>query len=332
MNVDGSRGGQGDRAWVVGFWVLSFLWVGGLESAGLAGECPPGAGPGPGAFGPAWAKNQDEVPIFSGPQPGEPLPAFEFRELLVDSQAGQLDLVTQSGSGPLLLIFVHEVNRPSIALTRILSSYARSRATDGLKTGIVFLDADPADAESKIKRMQHALTANVPTGVSLEGAEGPGSLGLNRQVALTILIAEQQKVTANFALVQPSLQVDLPRILDSLVAIIGGQVPTLAELERDHGLPARPATAPDSPTPPNLRPLLAPVIQKTATPEAVIQAAQTVEKAAEADAATRTELGRIARTIVQAGVLEKYGTAKAQEYLKKWASQYGGLDQDPRPR
>jgi hypothetical protein len=57
-----------------------------------------------------------------------------------------------------------------------------------------------------------------------------------------------------------------------------------------------------------------------------------VEKAAEADAATRTELGRIARTIVQAGVLEKYGTAKAQEYLKKWASQYGGLDQDPRPR
>jgi len=210
-----------------------------------------------------------------------------------------------------------------------LTGYAKSRAVDGLTTGVIFLDRDPTDAEAKLKRMQHALTAGVPTGVSLDGHEGPGSLGLNRQVTLTILIANQHEVTANFALVQPSLQADLPRILESLVGVIGGRAPRWEELEGQPGMAARPQTAAEAP---NLRPLLSPLIQKTATEAQVIAAAEAVEKAASADPATRSEVGRISRTIVEAGVLENYGTRAAQGYLKKWASEYGGLEDKNRPR
>jgi hypothetical protein len=35
-------------------------------------------------------------------------------------------------------------------------------------------------------------------------------------------------------------------------------------------------------------------------------------------------VGRIARTIVEGGKLENYGTSRAQEYLRKWAKEYGG--------
>ena len=33
--------------------------------------------------------------------------------------------------------------------------------------------------------------------------------------------------------------------------------------------------------------------------------------------------GRIGNTIINAGKLDNYGTAKAQGYLKKWAKEYG---------
>ncbi len=264
------------------------------------------------------AVSQEQV--FSGPQVGEPLPSFKFREVLGHDQGQELDLVSRSGDGPILLIFVHEVNRQTAGMTRVLSRYGQTRAADGLTTGVIFLDDDASAAEATVQRIRHALTADIPTGVSLDGREGPGSYGLNRNVMLTILIAKQKVVTGNFALVQPSLQADLPKILDSLVAVIGGTVPKLEDLEGMQGMRAE-RSAPGSP--PNLRPLLAPVIQKTATDEEVDRAAAIVEEQAAQDEAIRREVGRIARTIVEAGKVENYGTSKAQEYLRKWAEQYG---------
>ena len=41
--------------------------------------------------------------------------------------------------------------------------------------------------------------------------------------ALTVLVAKENKVTANFALVQPSLAVDAPRIGKALVDLVGGE-------------------------------------------------------------------------------------------------------------
>ena len=69
--------------------------------------------------------------------------------------------------------------------------------------------------------------------------------------------------------------------------------------------------------------MLAPLIQRDASVEDVDKAAKAVEARAADDQAVRAEVGRIANTIINADKLENYGTAKAQEYLKKWAKEYG---------
>lgn len=258
--------------------------------------------------------------VFSGPQPGEKLPSFKVRGVFDDDAGKDLDFVTQADGKPIVLIFVHDVNRPSIGMTRILSQYTVSRAKDGLHTGVVWLSDDATEAENTLKRVRHALAPKAPIGVSPDGREGPGSYGLNRNVMLTILVGKAGKVAGNFALVQPSLQADLPKILESIASVAGGKPPQLEELE---GMREMMRNQPARGEAPDLRSLLAPVIRLTATAEEVDKAAQAVEAHVEKDAAARKEVGRIANTIVDAGKLENYGTARAQEYLKKWAKAYG---------
>ncbi len=261
-----------------------------------------------------------QEPVYSGPQVGENLLPFSVRVVLGPESGQNQDFVTQAGKGPIVLVFLHEVNRQSISLTRLLTTYTKSRAQDGLVTGVILLDDDATAAENQLNRIRHALTVDVPTGVSLDGREGPGSYGLNRKVTLTVLIGKEGKVTGNFALVQPSLQADLPKIFESVVAVVGGQAPKLEDFpEMQAGNSGKRGAA----EAPNLRPLLAPVIRRDATPEDVDKAAQAVEERAAQDREVRREVGRIATTIINAGKLEDYGTKTAQEYLKKWARDFG---------
>lgn len=272
-----------------------------------------------------------EKSVFSGPQEGEKLVPFKVQGVF-DSEAGkELDFVTQSAGKPIVLIFVHDVNRQSISMARVLSQYTMSRAKDGLTSGIIWLHEDATEAENTLKRVRHALippskspagksSAQASVGISLEGKEGPGSYGLNRNVMLTILVGKDNKVTANFALIQPSLQVDLPKILESVVQVVGGQVPKLEELEGMAEMMQNRATQPAESL--NLRPLLAPLIKKDATVEQVDQAAKAIQEKAQSDRATRAEVARIANTIIDAGKLENYGTPAAQEYLRRWAKEF----------
>ncbi len=258
--------------------------------------------------------------LFSGPQVGEKLSPFKVRAVFDEEAGKDVDFVGQADGKPIVLIFVHDVNRQSISMIRILSAYTASRSQDGLSTGVVWLDDDATAAENQLKKVRHALTPKVPTGVFLDGREGPGSYGLNRNVMLTILVGKQGKVTGNFALVQPSLQVDLPKILQSIVEVVGGAVPQLSDLP---GMPEMMRSQAAQANSPNLRPLLTPLIRLTASEADVEKAAKAVEEKAAEDPAVRKEVGRIANTIINNGKLKDYGTAKAQEYLQKWAKEFG---------
>ncbi|MFN0017673.1 MAG: hypothetical protein ACKVP0_05390 [Pirellulaceae bacterium] len=269
------------------------------------------------------AKPKEE--LFSGPQVGEKLPSFKVQGVL-GNEGKDLDFLKQADGKPIVLVFVHDVNRPSIGLTRVLTSYTASRAKDGLTTGVAFLSDDATEAEANIKRMQHALTAAAPTGIAEGGKEGPGSYGLNRKVTLTILVGKEGKVTANFALVQPSLQADLPKILKEIVAVAGGKVPKLEEIAGTPEMRRDPKGEPDQ----ALRDLLRPVIKLDAKPEDVDAAAAAVEKYVEKNEAARKEVGRIASTIIDAGKLSSYGTPRAQEHLRKWAKDFGAPSKEPK--
>lgn len=266
---------------------------------------------------------QDKPPV-SGPQPGEKLPALPMKGVYDDQAGKDLDPVSAAAGRPIVVVFVHAVDRPSAAMTRILLNYVASRGRDGVQGTLAWLADDPSEAEATLKRMRHALPQSATIGIASGGREGPGSYGLNRNVSLTVLIAKDNKVTANFALVQPSLQADLPKVLDALVAVIGGKAPSLDDLPEMKAMKGKARPATDD----KLAGLMRGMIQKSATPEQVDQKAQEITDHIKDNEAARKELGRIASTIVNSGKLADYGTPRAQEKLKVWAKEFGPLPPD----
>jgi hypothetical protein len=278
-----------------------------------------------------------EDPVFSGPQVGEKLVPFKVRAVLggsstddggestADSAADELDLVSAADGKPLVILFVHEATRPSIGLMRTVMNYAQEWEKDGLTSGVVFLADDATEAEAFIKRASHAMPRGVPIGISLDGQEGPGAYGLNRKVTLTVLVAKDNVVTANFALVQPSLPQDAPEIGHAIAKVLGSDKrPTLAEMGGEQAAMVRRGAVDDD----TFRSLLAPVIRQNATQEQVDAAAQKVEARAAKDDAFKKRVAEVANRIIDAGRLDNYGTSAAREYLRKWAKEYSDQDAD----
>ncbi len=169
-------------------------------------------------------------PIFSGPQPGETLGPFQVIAVYGEDAGKVLDPIESAGGKPMLLVFVHKLTRPGMALARGLSSYAKSQ--EGAVSGIVWLDDDKSKAENYLVNVaKKSLNFTAPVGISVDGGEGPGAYGLNRNVELTILIANENKVTANFALVQPSVS-EGPKIAGELAKLLHQAAPTAAEFEK----------------------------------------------------------------------------------------------------
>jgi hypothetical protein len=221
-----------------------------------------------------------------------------------------------------VIVFVHQTTRPSISLTRMLMTYVARRRSDGLRGTVIFLGSDATEREAFVKRARNALPTDVPLGVSPDGSEGPGNYGLNRHVTLTVLVAQDNVVKANFALVQPSVQSDLPKVLAAIVDVVGGKVPSLEEL----GLAREQQKAQDRPiaaTDPQLMTLVRQLIQKSAKDEDVVRISEQIEKRVAERPASKRILGEIAQRIVRAGVVENYGTPPAQDQLRAWAKKYG---------
>src|SRR5690606_26761102 len=150
-----------------------------------------------------------------------------------------------------------------------------------------------SEAESYLTRARRSLNLGDRVFVSPDGAEGPGVLGLNREVSITTILAHKAQVVSNFALVQPA-STDGPAILEPLARLIDAKVPSQDEFDRlCYG--AR-AGRMEEQIP---RELLAPVIRKDASEEQVEQAVRRVQRYVAANPATWQALGPIGRTIIE---------------------------------
>ena len=258
--------------------------------------------------------DEEGEPVFSGPQPGEKLPGLKVR-LISGEKAGQdVDIVAEAGSRPTVIVFMHELTRPGFALSNAVMRYASERQKD-ISAAYVFLGADATATEARYKRIGEQLWApKIPRGLSMDGIEGPGSYGLNRNVSLTVVIAKNRKVSANFALVQPSLQADGPKILKAITDVAGGEVPDLAKLA------PRMMRANARNTDGIVRRLFGQLIQKDATAEDFKAAKKQVEAAMKRSPAIAKDISTRARRIVDSGKLANYGTPQAQAYIKELAA------------
>jgi hypothetical protein len=161
--------------------------------------------------------------VYSGPQPGERTTAFKVLELTGPADGKERDPVAEDAGQPTALVFVHAMERSLVPLLRTVDQYGALRK-DKLKTEVVFLAKDRIEGEQRARAAARSLQLQSRTGLSLDGAEGPGNYGLNKECLMTILTTKDNKVLANFALVQPGIA-DAPKVIEALARACGDTAP-----------------------------------------------------------------------------------------------------------
>lgn len=165
--------------------------------------------------------------VFSGPQPGERTTPFTVFDATGPSAGKEVDLVAEYGGAPTTWIFVHGLERSMFPLMRAVDQYAADHA-DALKSVLVFLTDDRLASERRLPIVQRSWNMHSPWTISVDGLEGPGNYGLNKKCLLSIIVAKGDRVTANFALIQPGIA-DGERVIAAMAAAIGDEDPPSAE-------------------------------------------------------------------------------------------------------
>ncbi len=177
---------------------------------------------------PAEFKRVQNKALFSGPQPGEKLPPLKAMIINGKAKGKTFDVIAKANGQPLVLFLQDESRlglRGLVGVSRLLAQIAQ-KSKKKFHIGVVFLGNTPDTlAEHGSKIVPH-IPRDVLLGISPDGREGPGSYGLNRNVAQTVLIVKEGKVLYNFALAQPMLQPD-PYVLGAVGALIGEKPATL---------------------------------------------------------------------------------------------------------
>ncbi len=161
--------------------------------------------------------------VYSGPQPGEKTTPFKTWAVTGNSEGKERDPVAENAGAPTALVFIHTVERSLLPLLRAVDQYGFERK-DLLKTEVIFLYGDRLEGEQRVKTVTRSLQLHSQSSLSLDGAEGPGNYGLNKECMMTIIAAKDNKVTASFALVQPGIA-DAPRVLEALAKTCGDTNP-----------------------------------------------------------------------------------------------------------
>lgn len=167
-------------------------------------------------------------PLYSGPQPGEPLPAFEAVGIRGAQDGKAFDPVESAGGAPQVLVFQGgtEGLRGVLALTRALPTIIEQSGKP-MAISVILMDDDQNASEDLARRISPYLGREVTLGYTTEGRDGPGIYGLNRNVSQTILFARDGVVTRSFAFPQGAAHAD-PHVLGALAELVGADRETFA--------------------------------------------------------------------------------------------------------
>jgi hypothetical protein len=150
----------------------------------------------------------------SGPQVGKKLTPFKVLAFSGPDAGKELELLKKD-RGPTLLIFVQKITRPGLKFLRPVDKFVAELEEGKLHARIVWVSEDKDKAKEFLERAKNSLSLETPIVISLDGKDGPGAYGLNDQVAITVLIARDGKVEANFALIDPNAN-DAPKVIRAL--------------------------------------------------------------------------------------------------------------------
>ena len=172
-----------------------------------------------------------EDPVFSGPQLGEKATSFKSVEI-VGNAGKEHDIIKENDGKPTVLVFVHGLERSMLPLMRVVDSYG-DKFKDKVQTEYVFLAEDQVGGMQRFWRALNAVKLKGRSTLSTDGIEGPGNYGLNKECLLTILTTKDNRVHANFALVQPGIA-DGGAVLAEVAKLVGDKnPPTTEQLKAD---------------------------------------------------------------------------------------------------
>jgi beta-lactamase regulating signal transducer with metallopeptidase domain len=177
---------------------------------------------------PAKFKKTRKKDVFSGPQSGEKLPPLKAKGINGETKDKTYDVIAKA-DGQLLVLFLQDESglglRGLVGISRLLVQIAE-KSKQKMHIGVVFLGDTPDTLAKQASKIVPHVPSDVLLGISPDGREGPGSYGLNRSVAQTVIIAKDGKVLHNFAFTQPMLRPD-PYVLGAVADAIGVKPPTL---------------------------------------------------------------------------------------------------------
>ena len=165
----------------------------------------------------------DKEKVFSGPQKGEKATPFEVRSLTAKGPGEKRDPIKVAAGRPVVLVFLHGLERSMVPLMRVVDQYGADQKAR-LNTEFIFLTDDPIRGDQSLPRVINSLKTRARAGYSVDGIEGPGNYGLNKECLMTIVLTKEGKVTANFALVQPGIA-DAPGIIAAMARLAGDNTP-----------------------------------------------------------------------------------------------------------
>lgn len=165
--------------------------------------------------------------VPSGPMVGDKLPDFKALGFSGLHEGKEFETLKEAKDRPVLLVFVHQITRPAFQLMKPIDAYAAKE--DKLFTLFVFL-GEKEKTEEFLKRAKGSLNLQSSVAISVDGAAGPMTYGLNDRAALTILMAKEGKVVANFAYSDPNAT-NARQVLQAVAKLLGKEAPKEAPKE-----------------------------------------------------------------------------------------------------
>jgi hypothetical protein len=143
--------------------------------------------------------------VTSGPQVGDKLADFKLLGFSGPQADKEFQFLTQTKGQATLVIFVQKITRPALQFLRPVDAYVAKE--EKLRAHIVWLTGDKGDKDETkafLERAKNSLNLQTPMSICLDAKEGPPAYGLNDMAAITVLVAKEGKVVANFAYADPN--------------------------------------------------------------------------------------------------------------------------------
>jgi hypothetical protein len=171
------------------------------------------------------------APVYSGPQPGEQLRGFSVIPPTESSVDDPFDPVALGLGKPHILIFIDDSDigegiHPYARAVEAIGKHSRT----GLAASVVILARERGYAKYEdYEPSRKYLNSVYRIGYAPEGRDGPGAYGLNRNLPMTILIADAEgKVLYNFPFKEIPPDRPDPHVMGGLTDAIGEDLYTVA--------------------------------------------------------------------------------------------------------